>query len=57
MLCDEEYGRLQAAFLAVAKQSNRPHEQTRWFALVQACHELLTGDARTKFGAHRQRAA
>jgi hypothetical protein len=50
MLCDEEYARLQAAFFAMAKQSDLPRdEQIRWFELVQACrHELLISDVRSK---------
>jgi hypothetical protein len=59
MLCDEEYVRLRAAFLAMAKRSDLPHEQTRWLALGRACQELLTTDLRSKtnLGAHWQRAA
>ena len=35
MLCDEEYIRIQAVFLAV-KQSDQPRERVRWVALVQS---------------------
>ena len=44
MLCDEEYDRLQAACLAMAKRTDLPHEQTRWIALGRACQELRTGE-------------
>jgi hypothetical protein len=59
MLCDEEYVRLQAAFLAMAKRSDLSHEQTRWLALGRACQGLLTRDMRSKsnLDAHWRRAA
>jgi hypothetical protein len=58
VLCDEEYIRIQAVFLATAKQSDQPRARARWFALVQACQEeLLTGKMRSKLDSHWQRAA
>jgi hypothetical protein len=57
MLCDEEYIRIQAAFLAVAKQSDQPRERARWVALVHACQEELVRERRSKLDPHWQRAA
>jgi hypothetical protein len=58
VLSDEEYTRIQAAFLAIAKQSDQPREQARWVALVHACQqELRTGKVRSKLDSHWQRAA
>jgi hypothetical protein len=58
VLREEEYGRLQAAFLAMVKQSDRPQERARWLALVQACHEgSLTTETRSKPETRWQRAA
>jgi hypothetical protein len=59
VLRDDEYLRLQAIFLAVAKRSEQPHERARWFALVQACQqELLSAEEmRSKPDTHWERAA
>jgi uncharacterized protein len=59
MLCDVEYNRLQAAFLAMARRADLSHEQNRWIALVQACQELRASEIRAKLNpaAHRHRAA
>jgi hypothetical protein len=59
VLRDDEYLRLQAIFLEIAKHSDEPHERTRWVALVQACQkELLTaGKPRARLDSHWQRAA
>jgi hypothetical protein len=35
MMHSDEYGRLYAAFLSMAQQSNLQDVQTRWFALAQ----------------------
>ena len=60
MLRDDEYLRLQATFLAIAKHSDHPLERARWLALVHACQESITDfwrDARSKLHSHAQRAA
>jgi hypothetical protein len=57
MLRDDEYVRLQAVFLAIAKQSEQPPERARWFALVQACQQESVTEMRSKLDSHRQRAA
>ena len=58
MLRDDEYMRLQATFLAIARHSDRPQEQARWLALVRACHEELvaTAEMRLKPDPHWQTA-
>ena len=35
----DRHHRMQAAFLAMARQSNLPDEQARWRALSQECSE------------------
>jgi hypothetical protein len=59
VLIETEYVRLQAVFLAMAKQSDLPLEQARWVALTRACQELLVGETPSKLnvGARRHRAA
>jgi|SoimicMinimDraft_17_1059745.scaffolds.fasta_scaffold444903_1 hypothetical protein len=57
MLLDDEYVRLQAAFLAIAKQSDHPPERARWFALSQACQQELPREMRSKLDSRWQRAA
>jgi hypothetical protein len=48
MLRDDEYLRLQAAFLAITKHSDQLLERVRWFALVHACQEELLTAGETR---------
>jgi hypothetical protein len=57
VLSDEEYTRIQAVFLTIAKQSHQPRERARWVALVHACQEELVREMRSKLAPHWRRAA
>jgi len=58
MLRNDEYMRLQAILLAIAKHS-QSEERHRWFALVEACQEelLTAAEMRAKLVPNGQRAA
>jgi hypothetical protein len=45
---ENEYGRLQAAFLAMANQSEHLPVKGRWLALAQACKDSLTRESRSR---------
>jgi hypothetical protein len=55
VLRNDEYVRLQAIFLAIARHSDQPPERARWLALVQACQEELVTAGETR--AHLARLA
>jgi hypothetical protein len=44
MHCDE-YRRLSATCLTMAKQSNSPDVRARWLALAKGCENLLVGSS------------